>query len=224
MGVAPFNIASSVILITAQRLARRLCSCKQRSTSRIEALISAGFDEAELDGSWQPYGPKGCERCKGSGYKGRLGIYQVMPISEEIARIIMTNGNSMDIAQAQRRRPGSAPVRPAEGEARGHLADRSPRLHQRVIASRGNNRWPLHHQKNPCPQRRRRREHLFVWEGKDKTGKIIRGEMRATTETVVQTVLRRQGILAHKIRKQAFARGARSPTRTSRCSPASSPP
>ena len=51
------------------------------------------------------------------------------------------------------------------------------------------------------------REHLFVWEGKDKTGKIIRGEMRATTETVVQTVLRRQGILAHKIRKQAFARG-----------------
>ena len=51
------------------------------------------------------------------------------------------------------------------------------------------------------------REHLFVWEGKDKTGKIIRGEMRATTETVVQTVLRRQGILTHKIRKQAFARG-----------------
>ncbi|MBP7627586.1 MAG: type II secretion system F family protein, partial [Zoogloea sp.] len=51
------------------------------------------------------------------------------------------------------------------------------------------------------------REHLFVWEGKDKTGKIIRGEMRATTETVVQTVLRRQGILSHKIRKQAFARG-----------------
>ena len=51
------------------------------------------------------------------------------------------------------------------------------------------------------------REHLFVWEGKDKTGKIIRGEMRATTENVVQTVLRRQGVLAHKIRKQAFARG-----------------
>ena len=103
MGVAPFNIASSVIMITAQRLARRLCTCKQPVDIPIEALVSAGFAEEDLDGSWQPYGPKGCERCKGSGYKGRLGIYQVMPISEEIARIIMTNGNSMDIAaQAQR--------------------------------------------------------------------------------------------------------------------------
>jgi type IV pilus assembly protein PilB len=102
MGVAPFNIASSVIMITAQRLARRLCTCKQPVDIPIEALVSAGFTEEDLDGSWQPYGPKGCERCKGSGYKGRLGIYQVMPISEEIARIIMTNGNSMDIAaQAQ---------------------------------------------------------------------------------------------------------------------------
>ncbi|WP_374265062.1 type IV-A pilus assembly ATPase PilB [Zoogloea sp.] len=102
MGVAPFNIASSVIMITAQRLARRLCSCKQPVDIPIEALISAGFTQEDIDGTWQPYGPKGCERCKGSGYKGRLGIYQVMPISEEIARIIMTNGNSMDIAaQAQ---------------------------------------------------------------------------------------------------------------------------
>ena len=102
MGVAPFNIASSVIMITAQRLARRLCTCKQPVDIPIEALISAGFKEEDIDGTWQPYGPKGCERCKGSGYKGRLGIYQVMPISEEIARIIMTNGNSMDIAaQAQ---------------------------------------------------------------------------------------------------------------------------
>jgi len=102
MGVAPFNIASSVIMITAQRLARRLCSCKQPMDIPLEALISAGFTEQDIDGKWQPYGPKGCERCKGSGYKGRVGIYQVMPISEEIARIIMTNGNSMDIAaQAQ---------------------------------------------------------------------------------------------------------------------------
>ena len=103
MGVAPFNIASSVIMITAQRLARRLCTCKQPVDIPIEALLSAGFTHEDLDVSWQPYGPKGCDRCKGSGYKGRLGIYQVMPISEEIARIIMTNGNSMDIAaQAQR--------------------------------------------------------------------------------------------------------------------------
>ena len=103
MGVAPFNIASSVILITAQRLARRLCTCKQPVDIPIEALLQAGFSGDDLDGSWQPYGPVGCERCKGSGYKGRVGIYQVMPITEEIAHIIMTNGNSMDIAaQAQR--------------------------------------------------------------------------------------------------------------------------
>ena len=103
MGVAPFNIASSVILITAQRLARRLCTCKQPVDIPIEALLQAGFSGDDLDGSWQPYAPAGCERCKGSGYKGRVGIYQVMPITEEIAHIIMTNGNSMDIAaQAQR--------------------------------------------------------------------------------------------------------------------------
>lgn len=103
MGVAPFNIASSVILISAQRLARRLCSCKQPVDIPVEALLQAGFSADELDGSWQTFGPVGCERCKGSGYKGRVGIYQVMPISEEIAQIIMTNGNSIDIAeQAQR--------------------------------------------------------------------------------------------------------------------------
>ncbi|MFT4172904.1 MAG: type IV-A pilus assembly ATPase PilB [Rhodocyclaceae bacterium] len=102
MGVAPFNIASSVILITAQRLARRLCSCKKPADIPIEALIDAGFSEGDLDGGWVPYAPHGCDRCKGTGYKGRVGIYQVMPISEEIQRIIMTGGNSMDIsAQAQ---------------------------------------------------------------------------------------------------------------------------
>ncbi|MDP3873853.1 MAG: type IV-A pilus assembly ATPase PilB [Pseudomonadota bacterium] len=103
MGIAAFNIASSVILITAQRLARRLCSCKQPMDIPVEALLEAGFTEEELDGSWQPYGPVGCERCKDSGYKGRVGIYQVMPISDEIAHIIMTNGNSIDIAQQARR-------------------------------------------------------------------------------------------------------------------------
>ncbi|ANQ86392.1 pilus biogenesis protein [Azoarcus olearius] len=103
MGVAPFNIASSVIMITAQRLARRLCTCKKPVDIPIEALLQAGYKEEDLDGSWQPYGPVGCDRCKGSGYKGRVGIYQVMPVSEEIAHIIMTNGNSMDIAEQARR-------------------------------------------------------------------------------------------------------------------------
>ena len=110
MGVAPFNIASSVILITAQRLARRLCSCKKAMDIPVQALVEAGFEPEALDGGWQPMGPVGCERCKGSGYKGRVGIYQVMPISEEIARIIMTGGNSMDIA-AQARREGVLDLR-----------------------------------------------------------------------------------------------------------------
>ena len=100
MGVAPFNIASSVLLITAQRLARKLCSCKVPIDIPREALLRAGFKEEELDGSWQPLTHRegGCEICKGTGYKGRLGIYQVMPISEEISRIIMKNGTAHDIA------------------------------------------------------------------------------------------------------------------------------
>ena len=98
MGVAPFNIASSVILITAQRLARRLCSCKQPLEVDEQALLDAGFDEADLDGTWQPYRAVGCERCGGSGYKGRVGIYQVMPISEDTQRIILSGGNALQIA------------------------------------------------------------------------------------------------------------------------------
>jgi type IV pilus assembly protein PilB len=98
MGIPAFNIASAVILITAQRLARRLCTCKVPTDIPHEALVAAGFHPHELDGSWQPYGPGGCERCKGSGYKGRTGIYQVMPISDEMRRVIMRGGNAIEIA------------------------------------------------------------------------------------------------------------------------------
>ncbi len=104
MGIAPFNIATSVMLITAQRLARRLCSnCKRAADIPKPALLRAGFSERELDGSWQHYTHVGCETCKNTGYKGRVGIYQVMPISDEINRIIMQNGNAIDIAQQARR-------------------------------------------------------------------------------------------------------------------------
>ena len=104
MGVAPFNIASSVILITAQRLARRLCKeCKQPADIPKEALLRAGIKESELDSSWTPYKAVGCDVCKGTGYKGRVGIYQVMKISDELNRIIMTNGNAIDIAEQARR-------------------------------------------------------------------------------------------------------------------------
>ncbi len=104
MGVAPFNIASSVILITAQRLGRRLCvHCKKPEDIPPEALLSAGFKQEDLDGSWQAYGPVGCDKCKGTGYKGRVGVYQVMPITDEMRQLIMRNGNALDIAiQAQK--------------------------------------------------------------------------------------------------------------------------
>ncbi|WP_076593359.1 type IV-A pilus assembly ATPase PilB [Herminiimonas arsenitoxidans] len=105
MGVAPFNIASSVILITAQRLTRRLCSCKQTTVIPDDVLLEAGFTEDDLDGTWLPYKPVGCERCSGSGYKGRLGIYQIMPISEEIENIILNHGTSLEI-EAQAKKDG----------------------------------------------------------------------------------------------------------------------
>jgi type IV pilus assembly protein PilB len=98
MGVAPFNVASSVILITAQRLARRLCPhCKKPADIPPEALIRAGFGNEDLDGSWQPYAPIGCDHCKGTGYRGRIGIYEVMPISDDMRQLIMRNGNAIDI-------------------------------------------------------------------------------------------------------------------------------
>jgi type IV pilus assembly protein PilB len=98
MGVAPFNIASSVLLITAQRLARRLCdACKTTAEYPRDALKRAGYTDEDLDGSWKPYKAVGCSACN-NGYKGRVGIYQVMPISEEVQRLILANGSALDLA------------------------------------------------------------------------------------------------------------------------------
>ncbi|WP_453931952.1 type IV-A pilus assembly ATPase PilB [Acidovorax temperans] len=102
MGIAPFNIASSVILITAQRLARRLCPvCKAPADIPHETLLEAGYREEDLDGSWVTYRAVGCSACN-NGYKGRVGIYQVMPISEEIQRIILRDGSALEIAEQAR--------------------------------------------------------------------------------------------------------------------------
>ncbi len=107
MGIAPFNIASSVILITAQRLARRLCTvCKSPADIPYENLIEAGYKPEEIDGTWTPYRPVGCSACN-NGYKGRVGIYQVMPISEDMQRIILADGSALEIA----RQAGSEGVR-----------------------------------------------------------------------------------------------------------------
>lgn len=99
MGVAPFNIASSLLLITAQRLVRRLCeNCKAQADYPREALIKAGYKESDLDGTWRPYKAVGCSSCN-NGYRGRVGVYQAMPISENIQRLILSNGSSVDLAE-----------------------------------------------------------------------------------------------------------------------------
>lgn len=104
MGVPSFNIATSVNLIIAQRLARKLCSsCKKEVNLPREALLEEGFTEREI-GTFKVYGPVGCENCKG-GYKGRVGIYEVVKNTPSLQRIIMEDGNSIDIA-AQMRKDG----------------------------------------------------------------------------------------------------------------------
>ncbi|MCW9012710.1 MAG: type IV-A pilus assembly ATPase PilB [Gammaproteobacteria bacterium] len=103
MGVPPFNIASAVNLIIAQRLARRLCEhCKTEDNIPSEALLEEGFTQQDIDGGLKLYKAVGCDQCD-KGYKGRVGIYQVMKLSEDMGRIIMREGNAMELAdQAQK--------------------------------------------------------------------------------------------------------------------------
>jgi type IV pilus assembly protein PilB len=109
MGVPPFNIASSVSLIIAQRLARRLCNnCKTPDEIPKEALLEEGFKEEDIN-EMTVYKAVGCDQCT-NGYKGRVGIYQVMPISEAMGRIIMEGGNAMNLAD-QARSEGIADLR-----------------------------------------------------------------------------------------------------------------
>jgi type IV pilus assembly protein PilB len=110
MGVKPYAIASSVSLIIAQRLARKLCSnCKEPVDVPAEALLKEGFTQADIDGGVTVFAAKGCGQCT-SGYKGRVGIYQVMPVTETIGRIIMEGGNAIQIAQ-QSKKEGVADLR-----------------------------------------------------------------------------------------------------------------
>lgn len=100
MGVAPFNIASAVNLIMAQRLARRLCSsCKAPMERPPEAVLKeAGFTDEDLAKDWTMYRAVGCDNCKGKGYKGRAGLYEVMPMTEKMRAVIMKGGTEVDIA------------------------------------------------------------------------------------------------------------------------------
>jgi len=99
MGVQAFNLATAVSLIIAQRLARRLCKhCKQpHDDVPRQELLNEGFEESEID-EMTVYKPIGCDQCNNTGYKGRVGVYQVLPMTDAIGRIIMEGGNSMDIA------------------------------------------------------------------------------------------------------------------------------
>ena len=105
MGVKPFAIATSINIVTAQRLGRRLHSCKEALEIPKEALIKEGFPQKEVaKDDFQVYGPVGCDACN-SGFKGRVGVYQVMQVSEEMKRLIMEGRNAIDLAdQAQRER------------------------------------------------------------------------------------------------------------------------
>lgn len=100
MGIAPYNITSSVTLVIAQRLARRLCSnCKRPTQLPDNALLAEGFTQQQIDEGVQLFEAVGCDECT-EGYKGRTGIYQVMPMTDEIAAIVLEGGNAMDIAEA----------------------------------------------------------------------------------------------------------------------------
>ncbi|SDD10745.1 type IV-A pilus assembly ATPase PilB [Aquimonas voraii] len=102
MGIAPYNIISSVTLVIAQRLARRLHDCKRRIELPKPALLAEGFSEADIAAGMNLYEAVGCDECN-EGYKGRTGIYQVMPLTEEIQAIILQGGNAMQIAEAAER-------------------------------------------------------------------------------------------------------------------------
>jgi type IV pilus assembly protein PilB len=102
MGVPAFNIATSVNLIIAQRLGRRLCDCKALDELPKEVLLEEGFTKQDLKEEIKIYKAVGCDKCT-NGYKGRVGIYQVMEVSEEMGRLIMGGANSIDLADQARK-------------------------------------------------------------------------------------------------------------------------
>jgi len=102
MGIAAFNLATSVNLIVAQRLGRRLCGCKEKLEVPDSALLEAGFTAAQLAEPFEVFGPKGCEKCS-AGYKGRVGIYETMKVTAEIRKIIMEDGNALQIGEVSAR-------------------------------------------------------------------------------------------------------------------------
>ena len=200
MGVKPYAIATSVSLIIAQRLARRLCNqCKQPLEMPKEALLKEGFTEADVGAGLKIFGPKGCANCT-DGYKGRTGIYQVLPVTEAIARIILAVGSAVEIGAPGRqgRRVGSAPRRARESEERPDQSRRSQQRHGRVTTGRKYS-WL---RQQPATVRAIKRDIAFTWEGKDKRGTRVKGKSLAPDEQTLRAELRRQGVAPSRIRKQ----------------------
>jgi type IV pilus assembly protein PilB len=102
MGIAPYNITSSVTLVIAQRLARRLHDCKKPLALPAAALLAEGFSQQEIDAGMQIFDAIGCSGCN-EGYKGRTGLYQVMPMADEIQKIILEGGSAIQIAESAKR-------------------------------------------------------------------------------------------------------------------------
>ena len=117
LGLPAFNVAGSVLLIVAQRLVRRLCQCKTADTTTDDAALgAAGFDDDALNthrtGGWQLYRPVGCAKCAHTGYKGRLGLFEVLPVSQALQQIILNNGSTLEMA-TQAKREGLIDLRQA---------------------------------------------------------------------------------------------------------------
>ena len=99
IGVEPYNLAAALRMVTAQRLVRRLCvACRAPAPQSAAALHAAGFDEHQLDG-WQPYAPTGCAACHGIGYRGRVGVHQVMPVSDAMRELIVASAGTHELAR-----------------------------------------------------------------------------------------------------------------------------
>ncbi|MDR7005006.1 GspE/PulE family protein [Paraburkholderia strydomiana] len=102
IGVAPYNLAAALRMVTAQRLVRRLCTaCRTPAPHSAAALRSAGFAEEQIDG-WQPYAAKGCAACHGIGYRGRVGVHQVMPVSDAMRELIVARAGTHELARQTR--------------------------------------------------------------------------------------------------------------------------
>lgn len=113
IGVAPYNLAAALRLVTAQRLVRRLCpACRAPSDAPPATLRAAGFDAASIDAGWRPYAANGCAACHGIGYRGRIGIHQVMPLSAELRNLTVARASSAELAR-QARAEGMASLRDA---------------------------------------------------------------------------------------------------------------